>query len=128
MGKDFPKISELGKVDFRSLVPKVPKLHCIEYNLPYAALGREEKNGKTRIIDHTGRVDIYVFEHSGDIIEFDHSKIESIELLPSRKVLELLETQPELFGGKNDGAWKISAEYLMIKRVLEGMRGKFESR
>ena len=123
--KDFPRIWESWKIDFHSLTPKIPKLHCVLFNAPYSALWKEEENGKTKIVDHDGRIDMYVFEHDGEIPKFDESKIQNIKLLPSREIRELLDTRPELFGGNNDGSWKTTAEYKLIERILDEIQGRF---
>lgn len=117
----FPKISELWQLSIHSLIPEVPALSCIEYNFPYTY------NDEIQGMSQNERLDIYAFEYTWEIAQFNQEKIESIELLPSKRVLEILENDSGFFGEESDENWKTSPQYLIIKRVVERVRGLLKS-
>lgn len=120
-----PTISDSGVIDFDSLIPEVPGFRCIEFNAPYASISKKAKSGKEIVENNNERVDVYAFEFRGEITGFDRREIDAVELVPSAKMLELLESDPEMFGGKTDGSWKTSHKYLMAKSVIEKLRKEY---
>lgn len=93
-----PTVSPSGALDFDSLIPEVPSLKLVEFNAPYASVTKKTKGGREIVEDNNERVDVYAFEFRGEITGFDRREIEAVELVASSKMLEMLETDPEMFG------------------------------
>lgn len=92
-----PSVSASGGIDYDSLLPSVPALKLVEFNAPYASVTKKIKNGQEVVEDNNERVDVYAFEFRGDITGFDRREIDAVELVPSSKMLEMLENDPEMF-------------------------------
>lgn len=93
----IPAVSASGVIDFDSLIPEVPALKLIEFNAPYASVTKKNENGQDIVEDNNERVDVYAFEFRSDISGFDRREIDAVELVPSSKMLEMLENDPETF-------------------------------
>lgn len=93
-----PVVSAGGVIDFDSLVPDAPGLKLIEFNAPYASVTKKSKDGRETVENNNERVDVYAFEFRGEITGFDRREIDAVKLVPSSKMLEMLETDPEMFG------------------------------
>lgn len=92
-----PMVSASGVIDFDSLLPEVPSLKLVEFNAPYASVTKKNKDGWEIVEDNNERVDVYAFEFRGEVTGFDRREIDAVELVPSSKMLEMLENDPEMF-------------------------------
>jgi len=93
----IPTVSASGVIDFDSLLPEVPALKLVEFNAPYASVTKKNKEGREIVEDNNERVDVYAFEFRGEVTGFDRREIDAVELVPSSKMLEMLENEPETF-------------------------------
>jgi len=110
-------VREIKEELMLDLLPK--DLTVLESNRPNHNIKIKNKDNQTIKEDNNELLDIYSFVYSWDIKDFDKKEIKDIQIRPSKAVLKLLESNPELFGITQENTQKIEIIRDSIFKIQE---------